>query len=208
MPSARSMVRTMLAGSAPERRHLGPPTALVLLDVHDDARVHRALEKQVRARRSAVLAHPVPGLGASALCEALMAQKGWSGRLERQWRSHPIGAQTVQALRAARVRELFVMRAHTLDAGSWNMLGRLAVQALVDLRIVVREPVVAMEKMECLTRTGLAVEREPRLLMVSHDTVALAMGLPPAETAMAPPGARVWWLPAADVPRARPASVI
>lgn len=62
-------------------------------------------------------------------------------------------------------------------------------------------------KMECLARAGLRVEREPRLLMVSHDNVALALGAAPIEATTAPPGAVIWWLPAVDVPGVAPLPV-
>lgn len=92
----------------------------ILLDCADDLHVLRALEAFIAARRAAILVRPVPGFrGRRGLGPAVLEAAGLPTTFQKGQQAGSIREQTVSRLqhlpRGRRVREVYVLRAHTVQ---------------------------------------------------------------------------------------------
>lgn len=179
-------------------RRSGAPLAIqLLLDVHDDVRVLRAVEAFVAKRHGAVLVRPTPGCqGSRALCRDVLYSAGLPDRPPRRSCAWIPEARVAPLLRRKRVRELWVLRAHAI--GGWSSLGYIAVHAGARLYLVIHAPQPSWDAVDCLRCVGYAVAA-PREIRLSMDRVALALGITPEEGWSLEPSQRFLWLPALPV---------
>lgn len=182
------------------RRSLPPPVPIeLLLDVHDDLHVLRAVEAFAWRRRGAIVVRPTPGCqGSRTLCQDILdaSRLPTSLRQGRPWGS--AREQTVARLRRARVRELWVLRAQTFGGGGWIHLGLAAAAAGARLALVIHAPWPCPHKVAGLRVAGLPVAA-PQVIRLTRDTLSLALGIAPIDAAVLDAPAPVRWLP--EVPR-------
>lgn len=187
------------ANRAPlSRRGSGALLAIqLLLDVHDDVRVLRAVEAFVAKRREAVLVRPTPGChGSRTLCRDVLYSAGLPDRPPRRSCAWIPEARVAPLLRRKRVRELWVLRAHAIE--SWSSLGYIAAHAQARLYLVIHAPDPGRHQVEGLRFLGYPVAA-PREIRLSMDRVALALCIMPAEGWSLGAAQRVLWLPALPI---------
>jgi hypothetical protein len=185
-----------MPGRQRRRRRPAPPPVQILLDRADDLRVLRALEAYVAARRGAILVRPTPGCyGRLSLCPAILEAAGLPGTFQRGSRARSTHEQTVSRLRrlprGQRIREIYVLRAHTI--GGWDYLAQLAEEIGAGLLLVVHEPEPCPTETRLLRLAGVRVAA-PRVLHLTTDRRALDVGLPPVESWLMDPSIPTLWL--------------
>ena len=130
-------------------------------------------------RRGAVIVRPTPGVhGHKQLWRDVQDAARARGRLGVDAHADPSELPTAALLRRARVRELWVLRAHTIHWTGWCHLGNVAAAARVRLVLIIHaaqpEPMPAWAARPLWWTV-------PRVIRLSNDALSLALGITPAE---------------------------
>jgi hypothetical protein len=150
------------------------------------------------------MVRPIPGYhGRRGLCPAVLEAAGLPTTFRKGRQAGSIREQTVSRLqhlpRGRRVREVYVLRAHTVQGSGWSYLAELAAEIGARLSLVVHAPQPCLEQMSVL-RWGRVRVAVPRVLHLTTDRRALEVGIPPVESWTLDPSIPCLWLPEVSVP--------
>lgn len=181
------------------RRPPASPPVEFLLDPHDDLRVLRAIEAFAAQRRAAVVVRPTPGFsGCQSLCRDVLYAAQLPAVFERSRRAGPARRQTAIRLHRARVRELWVLRAHTIGGSGWAHLGEVAAAARVRLLLIVHAQQPCPHQRIGMRVAGLRLT-VPREIRLTTDALAIRLGIVPMDGGDVDPATPIMWLPAVPV---------